>query len=106
MDSIEQTVRQTIAPYDGDLPTGAEAVVNDVINALIRRENQIAETLFNAARAQGLDSEVVRSEMEQAGIAFRQPAVAQGLGIDAAYRDEISEMIDRRVAEWKKEMGI
>ena len=111
VDTIEQVVRQTIAPYDGDLPVGAEAVVNDVIVALREREYRITDTLSSAARAQGLNADLARSEMEQAGLTFR-PAL-RSVGSDTlteeAWRDRaawLNSEIDKRMQQWKDELGI
>jgi len=103
MDTIEETIKQQLDGYSLDYEQ--RQVAEQVIVALTERENQIAETLFNSAVAQGLDSHVVRSEMEQAGIQFRAPAVHSDdrapLTLDAMDR-----MIDERVAQWKRELGI
>ena len=102
MDTIEETIKQQLDGYSLDYEQ--RQVAEQVIVALTERENQIAETLFNSAVAQGLDPHVVRSEMEQAGIQFRVPALhsVEDEDLDA----KISRMLDERVAQWQRELGM
>lgn len=126
MDNIETTVKRALDGYD--LNADERAAADDVIRRLTERENQIAENIFEAARAEGLNSTQVREVMEGAGITFRTPALSVVAGDDdvllteAEWRrrndptdttaatdravEELNEMIDKRVAQWKRELGI
>ena len=69
-DTIEQTVRQIIAPFDGSLPAGADQVIGEVIVTLRVREQAIYATLLNEATSEGIGENVARGAIEEAGLEF------------------------------------